>query len=137
MKTNRFVFDTNTLISAVLISNSTGRRALNTAVKVGALVFCEDTINELGSVLVRSKFDKYVSLDSRIDFLKGIKERAQMVGIISMFTDCRDANDNVFLNLAFDAKADCIISGDADLLVLNPFKDIPILSASEFLLHYS
>jgi len=38
-----------------------------------------------------------------------------------------------FLELAFEAADARIITGDKDLLVLNPFKGIPILAASEFL----
>jgi uncharacterized protein len=47
-------------------------------------------------------------------------------------TDCRDAKDNKFLELAVFAKASCIISGDNDLLVLYPFRTIPILNAVDF-----
>ena len=48
-------------------------------------------------------------------------------------TACRDSKDNKFLELAVAANASCIITGDKDLLVLHPFKNIPILSSSEFL----
>jgi putative PIN family toxin of toxin-antitoxin system len=46
---------------------------------------------------------------------------------------CRDANDDKYLSLAKASQADCIISGDQDLLVLNPFENIPILNAADFL----
>ena len=59
-----------------------------------------------------------------------------MVEIAETFTDCRDAKDNKFLELAVSGKADCIVSGDADLLVLNPFRGIPILTPREFLTRY-
>jgi len=49
---------------------------------------------------------------------------------------CRDPKDNIFLKLALTGRADCIVSGDKDLLVLHPFRKIPIISASEFLLNY-
>jgi len=48
-------------------------------------------------------------------------------------TDCRDPKDNKFLELAVTANASCIITGDDDLLVLHPFRNIPILNASDFL----
>lgn len=48
-------------------------------------------------------------------------------------TACRDPKDNKFLELAVSANAPCIITGDKDLLSLNPFRDIPIVSASDFL----
>ena len=45
---------------------------------------------------------------------------------------CRDATDDKFLELAVNGKADMIVSGDADLLVLNPFRGIPIVSPAAF-----
>ena len=45
---------------------------------------------------------------------------------------CRAATDNKFLELAVNGKADMIVSGDADLLVLNPFRGIPIVSPAAF-----
>ena len=47
--------------------------------------------------------------------------------------DCRDTNDNKYLELALAARARAIITGDKDLLVLNPWRDIHILSPSSFL----
>ncbi len=47
-------------------------------------------------------------------------------------TACRDPKDDKFLELAANGRADVIISGDADLLVLNPFRDIPILAPAAF-----
>lgn len=41
---------------------------------------------------------------------------------------CRDPNDLHVLELAVTGHADCIVTGDKDLLVLKKFKDIPILS---------
>jgi predicted nucleic acid-binding protein len=55
------------------------------------------------------------------------------VEITETITDCRDAKDNKFLELAVSGKADCVVSGDSDLLVLNPFRGISILTPREFL----
>jgi predicted nucleic acid-binding protein len=48
-------------------------------------------------------------------------------------TACRDSKDNKFLELAVAANASCIITGDKDLLALNPFRGIPILNAVDFM----
>jgi hypothetical protein len=50
-------------------------------------------------------------------------------------TDCRDPQDNKFLALALDGKATHIVSGDEDLLVLYPFRGIPILTPRGFIAH--
>ncbi len=44
---------------------------------------------------------------------------------------CRDPDDDKVLALAIAAQADLIVSGDNDLLVLQPFKGIPILSPAQ------
>jgi len=46
---------------------------------------------------------------------------------------CRDPKDNKFLELAVAGEATHIVTGDSDLLVLNPFRDIAVLTPSEFL----
>jgi predicted nucleic acid-binding protein len=46
---------------------------------------------------------------------------------------CRDASDNFILTLALACRADAIVSSDQDLLVLNPWNGIPILTPAQFL----
>ena len=48
-------------------------------------------------------------------------------------TDCRDAKDNRYLELALAAGADVIVSSDDDLLILEPWRGIRILRPAEFL----
>jgi uncharacterized protein len=50
-----------------------------------------------------------------------------------VITDCRDKKDNKFLELAISGEASRIISGDNDLLVLNPFRSVVISSPATFL----
>lgn len=56
-----------------------------------------------------------------------------MIEVTEEVRECRDAKDNKFLELAQSGRADHIISGDGDLLVLNPFRGILILTPREFL----
>jgi putative PIN family toxin of toxin-antitoxin system len=48
-------------------------------------------------------------------------------------TECRDPKDNKFLELAIAGNAECIVTGDKDLLELNPFRNIQIITPKEFL----
>jgi predicted nucleic acid-binding protein len=48
-------------------------------------------------------------------------------------TDCRDPTDNKYLELALEARARTIISSDADLLVLSPWRSVAILTPAEYL----
>ncbi len=128
-----FVFDTNTIVSLALLPNSVNKQALQKAESLGRVVFSDEIIDEITTVLLRPKFDKYLSVEDRLEFISRVEARYERVKTYSSFTDCRDPKDNMFLNLAFDANATCLISGDRDLLVLNPFHEIPIVSAGNFL----
>lgn len=130
---NLFVIDTNTLVSAFLFRYSNPRRAFDKATESGKVLASLATYDELRDVFLRPKFDKYVSLAERLLVLKEFRERTQFVETMETITDCRDAKDNKFLELAVAANASCIVTGDNDLLVLNPFRGIPIMNASGFL----
>ncbi len=128
-----FVFDTNTLVSAFLFENSIPRKALSLATRTGRLTASSETHSEFKEVIFRTKFDRYFGLNGRQKALEEINEISIFLEINERITSCRDPKDDKFLELAVSAKASCIISGDEDLLVLNPFRNIPILKASEFL----
>ncbi len=65
--------------------------------------------------------------------LEDFKSITRLVKPKIVVNACRDPKDNKFLELALASKANFIITGDQDLLVLNPFKNIPILQAVDFL----
>ncbi|OCQ95655.1 putative toxin-antitoxin system toxin component, PIN family [Oscillatoriales cyanobacterium USR001] len=50
--------------------------------------------------------------------------------------ELRDANDNMILATAIAADVDAIVTGDRDLLVLQKYEGIPIVTAREFLERY-
>lgn len=129
----RFVFDTNVLISAALFKASVPRQALDLGRRIGKIIMSWPTMAEVQDVLGRKRFDKYITEDERMLFLEVLALEILPVDIIETVTDCRDLNDNKFLEVAVNGNADCIISGDADLLVLNPFRGIPIVIPQEFL----
>ena len=57
---------------------------------------------------------------------------AEPVTITERIVTCRDPTDDKFMELAINGHADQIISGDADLLALNPSRHIPIVLAADF-----
>ena len=81
----------------------------------------------------RDKFDRYLTGSERGEFLEAFVERAMFVEPTEEIRACRDAKDDKFLELAVSGSADCIITGDSDLLSLNPFRGIPIVTAAHFL----
>ncbi len=133
----RFVFDTNVIVSAALLAGSIPRQAFDKALDEGRILISVPALLELTEVLSRKKLNKYLLEEERMRFLVGLLKETELVDIIEVVTDCRDAKDNKFLELAVSGKADCIVSGDEDLLVLNPFRGIPILKPREFLSGFS
>ena len=130
---NIFVVDTNNLISANLLPGSISRKAYDRARQIGILVYSEATLAEFVNTFSRTKFDKYLSHSRRKASIEAYEKRGQLIAVSAEFEICRDPKDNKFLELAVSAGAKCIITGDKDLLVLNPFEGIPILSAADFL----
>ncbi len=129
-----FVFDTNTLISAVFNENSPPALALKKARTIGTLLVSDEITAEYLMVFAREKFNRWLSLEIRIAFIENIISNALPIQIVENIQECRDPKDDKYLSLAVSAQADAIITGDNDLLVMNPFRQIPILNASNFLL---
>jgi len=129
----RIVIDTNVAISAILLPRSVSRQAFDFVVSQAQLLMSEQTLSELDEVLCRPKFSKYVSEKQRLDFFAALVHETEFIQITEAITDCRDKKDNKFLELAVSGKASHIISGDKDLLVLNPFRGVVISSPAAFL----
>jgi putative PIN family toxin of toxin-antitoxin system len=128
-----FVFDTNAFISAALLSGSVNDLALNKAFQIGKVVVSTESFAEFTEVLFRKKFDKYLTDERRLQVIQKLERDTLNFKVTIAVNSCRDPKDNKFLELALTAKADCIVSGDQDLLILNPFNDIPIVTAADFL----
>ncbi len=135
--TNRFVVDTNVLISALLFKNSIPFRAIELAEKQGIILYSEATLNELEQVLNRKKFNKYLSLEDRQVFLLKFISTSELVSITEKIAVCRDEKDNKFLELAISGNANVIVTGDLDLLVLNPFQAVEIVTPDIFIDRFS
>ena len=129
-RTKLFVFDTNTLISSFLLPNSVARQALNRARRIGHIVLSKATADEFKGVFVRPKFDRYLTLDVRLEIVENFDSLAVYINPLHTVTDCRDPKDNKFLEVALSAKASAIVTGDQDLLVLDPYKNIAIINAA-------
>jgi uncharacterized protein len=57
---------------------------------------------------------------------------AELMTIAEQVAVCRDPKDDKFLELAVNGRADLIVSGDQDLLVLKTFRGIPIITSAVF-----
>lgn len=129
----RIVFDTNVIVSALLLSESIPRRAFDKALDQDTILISTPVLLEFAEVLAREKLDKYLREEERMRFLIAFLKETELIEIRERVSDCRDENDNKFLELALSGKADCIISGDDDLLVLNPYRGVSIINPRDFL----
>jgi putative PIN family toxin of toxin-antitoxin system len=129
----KYVLDTNVIISALLFKNSQPRQVLDKARKSGIVLMSQEIWTEIQEVLARPKFDKYITYGEKKFFLIELVNTVNFIEVNEKITVCRDAKDNKFLELAVSGLATLIVSGDNDLLILNPFQNIPILTVKEFL----
>ena len=89
-------------------------------------------MNELADVLSRRKLDSYVRVDDRKQFLRNLASIVEFVPVISRVRECRDREDDKFLEVALNGSADFVVTGDRDLLRMNSWRGIGIVTAPEF-----
>jgi uncharacterized protein len=129
----KVVVDTNVFVSGLLVPGGMSsqvigqfRDGLWDFVVSGAI------LEEYGEVLGRPHFKlkrEYVA-----QFLREVELRALSVIPSKRYLAVPgDPDDNEFVDVAMEAKADCIISGDKHLLSLKSFHEIPILPPAEFI----
>ena len=127
------ILDTNILLSASFSDTTTPAKVLHLVLQKHTLLVSSKTYAELEQAIWRKKFDSYITKDKRKRFLKTFLKDAKLNKVIDKIQACRDPKDNMILELAVSGQADCIVTGDKDLLALNPFRGIQILTPAEFL----
>ena len=129
----RVVLDTNVLVSALLFSGEPGLIAEGWKSGAFVPVFSHETFAEFRRVLSYPKFSLTVQEiavlieDEVLPFCEVVEIGEEILSV------CRDPEDDPFLSCAVAASADCIISGDKDLLSLGSFRNIPIVTVAAFL----
>ena len=129
----RFVFDTNVIVSALLFNDSVPGQAFIRALNHGMILVSGALAGELSRVLARDRFDRYVTREERDEFLASLIRESNLIEITEAVQVCRDPKDDQVLELAVNGNAAYILTGDADLLVLNPFRGVEIVTPAEFL----
>lgn len=132
----RAVIDTGVLVSALIRRQGTTGNVLR-ALRDGSFtaIYTTDILVEIIDVLgrpaLRAKY--HIEPEDIVALINLIRLRGDLVIPDRKVTACRDPKDDKFLEAALAGSADCVISGDADLLDLTPFEGIPILRPAEFL----
>lgn len=123
----RYVFDTNVIVSALLFNASVPGQAFTRSLEHGRILISQSLLEELNDVLRRDKFNRYLTREERESFLESLVRESELVEITETIEACRDPKDDRILELAVNGEASYIVTGDDDLLVLNPFRGIQVV----------
>jgi len=122
MKVKRAVIDTNVLISALLSPQSVPAQLVKCLLEQACLVFSRETFAEFETRLWRPKFDRYIDVEKRRQLLHHLAAVAQWVLLPAhpLPKYSRDPDDDVFIHTALYGQVQWLVSGDKDLLELQP-----------------
>lgn len=128
----RVVVDTNIYVSRYLRPHSVPGKVVEKVFSDMTPLISIETWREIREVLHRPKFARFIQPDSLETFLRRVFEISEKVSIPIPIRACRDPRDDKFLELAVHGRADLLVS-NADLLALNPFQGVTILTPAAFL----
>lgn len=100
------------------------------------LLFSDELMTEFIDVTSREKLKPYFTKEDIASLIDLIEEYGEIVKVKSKVDICRDIEDNFLLSLAKDGKADYLITGDKDLLVIENFEKTGIIRLTDFLEKY-
>lgn len=127
----RIVLDTNVLVSAALKRQSMPGMAALIVERRRVLLKSPATEAQLFEVVARPYLSELIDAAAQA-WLHALMAAAEPVAIVERIAACRDPTDDKFLELAVNGRADMLVTGDADLLALNPFREIPIIRPAMF-----
>uniref|UniRef100_Q3APQ5 PIN domain-containing protein n=1 Tax=Chlorobium chlorochromatii (strain CaD3) TaxID=340177 RepID=Q3APQ5_CHLCH len=127
----RVVIDTNIWIGFLIGKTFSDlyKAIINDQIKI---LFSDELFAELIEVLQRPKFHKYFSQNDIAELISLIHLKTEFVEITDQFNDCRDPKDNFLLDVCVSGHADYLLTGDDDLLILNPFHEVKIINYRKF-----
>ena len=128
------VIDTNIFVSALLKKFSPTRIVIDAFLNGEfTLATSEELFAELIDALKKAKIMPLIDSVEAAFLLESIRRHAVVIAPAEMIKGCRDAKDDIVLQTAVAAGADVIVTGDGDLLTLNPFRNIRILPPKKFI----
>lgn len=132
----KVVVDTNIFVSSFLGSKNAKLIVRDIFSEQHQIVMSHEQLQEIKAVLLRPKFSKYIHPYELDEFLSLLSLKIIVPSNYGKISDCRDAKDNMILEAAVYGNANFIISGDEDLLILNPYCWIKILSPIAFIKYF-
>ena len=132
--TMKVVLDTNVLVSAFIVAGVCNR-LLDRCIlsRRITIILSVSILNEFRNTLSRKFGHDNEEIKARVEALIEASELVEPATFDRQI--CRDPDDDAILGTAVAGDADCIVTGDSDLLVLERFEGVDIISPSEFALY--
>lgn len=130
----KIVIDTNVLVSGVFFGGFP--REILSAVVGQKIIACAtaEIINEYEEIVQEMINRKQGHINRAI--LSPLIKAMEIIESVTHVEICRDPDDNKFLECAKDSHALYIVSGDKDLLVIEQFGNVQIVTAKDFYEQY-
>jgi len=129
---SKIIIDTNLWVSFLITKDFSELDDIIFS-KKAVLIFSSELLNEFLEVTNRPKLRKYFVKENLEALLETIEEYAEFVEVKSSTSYCRDEKDNFLISLSVDSDADFLLTGDQDLLILNPHGKTKIMTISSFM----
>lgn len=126
------VFDASSIVGALLKPDSVPERALLLARARHVICLSNAVEAEIREVLGRPRFAQYLGEGRGERVIDLVASAAARFAPSVAVQDCRDAKDNKYLELALAAGAAAVVSSDNDLLVLDAWRGIRIVTPAQF-----
>ena len=129
----RVAVDTNVFVSLLIRPGETFVALAEILDQKATVLYSTETLTELIDVLRRRKFSRYTTAEEAAAFVEWLAAEGELVSADADVRGSRDPADNKFLALSIAGRAEYLITGDKDLLVLKKIGATSIVSPSEFL----
>lgn len=131
----RVVLDCNVIVS-FLISPGENISKIRACLYSGTykLLISEEIFNEVKEILSELEFEGYINSLDNTNLIKFLLRNSENINVITLVEVCRDRKDNKYLSCAKDGKANYLVTGDEDLLILDRYKYSKIIKPSSFAL---
>ena len=132
----KVVLDTNVVISATLIRGGNEDRILRAwRRRRFDLVLSPPILEELGRALFYEKLQKFrwMSEDEVAALLQALAQGSELVSGPTAVRASRDPDDDKFIAAALEGEAEYVVTGDHDLLDLDPYEGVRIVTPAAFL----
>ncbi len=127
----KVVIDTNVVASAIFFGGKP-KEIIDSLMKNEIIAYASTQIIEEYIETVDYLTDKFPGKKPKTPLIE-IEAKCKIVEVHSKVDVCRDSDDNKFIECALDSKCYYIVSGDKDLLTVEEYEGVQIVTVTEFL----